>query len=361
MKRLGISLYPQHSDMETMQKYILTAAKHGFDRIFTCFMSIKDEEEMSKMKSIQLFAKENGFDISADIAPTVLEEMNLTYREIHQLKEQFHLSAIRLDMGFSGQEEAFMSVDDSGLAIELNISNGTKYLANILSYEANKDRLLGCHNFYPKKYTGLSREHFLETSKLFKKQGVRTAAMISSHNAQFGPWEETPYGLPTLEEHRHLPITVQAKDLWHTQLIDDLIIGNMYASEEELEALGQLNRSTLSLKVELNNGISQLEQKIIFEEKHFNRGDVSAYVIRSTQPRVKYKDESVPPLKPQTLMPGDLTIDNDLDIRYKGELNLVLKEMPNEGKTNVVGKVVENEQFLVHHIRPWETFSFTKK
>ncbi|MEG0380304.1 MAG: MupG family TIM beta-alpha barrel fold protein, partial [Kurthia sp.] len=117
MKRLGISLYPQHSELEVMQQYILAAAQHGFDRIFTCFMSIKDEEEMSKMKSILLFAKKNGFEISADLAPTVLEEMNLTYRDIHVLKEQFHLSAIRLDMGFSGQEEAFMSVDDSNLAI----------------------------------------------------------------------------------------------------------------------------------------------------------------------------------------------------------------------------------------------------
>lgn len=46
-----------------------------------------------------------------------------------------------------------------------------------------------------------------------------------------------------LEEHRHLPITVQAKDLWHSQLMDDLIIGNMYASEEEFEALDSFIKS----------------------------------------------------------------------------------------------------------------------
>ncbi len=40
--------------------------------------------------------------------------------------------------------------------------------------------------------------------------------MISSQHGQFGPWEQTEHGLPTLEEHRQLPITVQAKDLWHT-------------------------------------------------------------------------------------------------------------------------------------------------
>lgn len=87
--------------------------------------------------------------------------------------------------------------------------------------------------------------------------------MISSQHAMFGPWEETEHGLPTLEEHRHLPITVQAKDLWHTGLIDDCIIGNMYASEEEIRALGQLNRHKLELKVEQSIEASILEEAIL--------------------------------------------------------------------------------------------------
>lgn len=63
-------------------------------------------------------------------------------------------------MGFSGQEEAFMSLDTSNLKIELNMSNGTKYADNILSYQPNKENIIGCHNFYPRRYTGLSRQHF---------------------------------------------------------------------------------------------------------------------------------------------------------------------------------------------------------
>ena len=39
--------------------------------------------------------------------------------------------------------------------------------------------------------------------------------------------------------YRQLPVTVQAKHLFATNLIDD-VIGNAYASNEELEALGQL-------------------------------------------------------------------------------------------------------------------------
>ncbi|MCV5296558.1 MupG family TIM beta-alpha barrel fold protein, partial [Escherichia coli] len=78
-------------------------------------------------------------------------------------------------------------------------------------------------------------------SERFKKYGIRTAAFITSHAGDIGPWDIND-GLCTLEQHRNLPIEVQAKHLWATGLIDDVIIGNAYASEEELEKLGNLNR-----------------------------------------------------------------------------------------------------------------------
>lgn len=360
MRRLGIAVYPQHSTVEELQEYIQLAHRNGFDRMFTCLMSLTNEQEMNKLQQVNAFAKNLGFDISADIAPSVFQELGKTYRDIGYFKEQFHVSALRLDMGFSGQEEAFMSLDASNIKVELNISNGTKYVETILSYEANRDNLLGCHNFYPRKYTALSRPHFLATSQLFKAQHIRTAAMISSQHGKFGPWEETLHGLPTLEEHRYLPITVQAKDLWNTGLIDDLIIGNMFASEQELQALGKLNRQQLELQVRPVAAITNVEETIVFDEPHFNRGDVSQYMIRSTQSRVKFKQEDFPAHTVERLSFGDVTIDNNEDIRYKGELQIVLQDMLNEGSTNIVGTVVEEEKFLLQHIKPWQSFRFVK-
>ena len=68
-------------------------------------------------------------------------------------------------------------------------------------------------------------------------------------------------GLCTLEEHRNLPIEVQAKHLWATGLIDDVIIGNAYASEEELEKLGNLNRYMLQLKVHFVDEATEVEKR----------------------------------------------------------------------------------------------------
>ncbi|UZN01142.1 MupG family TIM beta-alpha barrel fold protein [Lysinibacillus sp. MHQ-1] len=78
-------------------------------------MSLRQEEERQKLQQINQFAQQLGFDISADIAPTVFQELNLSYKDIGYLKEHYHLAALRLDMGFSGQEEAFMSLDASNL------------------------------------------------------------------------------------------------------------------------------------------------------------------------------------------------------------------------------------------------------
>ncbi|MEG7763301.1 MupG family TIM beta-alpha barrel fold protein, partial [Listeria monocytogenes] len=81
------------------------------------------------------------------------ESLNITYKELDRFKE-LGLAGLRLDLGFSGSEEAAMSFDDTDLKIELNISNGTRYVENILSYQANVGNIIGCHNFYPRKYTG---------------------------------------------------------------------------------------------------------------------------------------------------------------------------------------------------------------
>ena len=117
----------------------------------------------------------------------------------------------------------------------------------------------------------------------------------------------------------------------------------------------------LELSVELEDGIPELQKTIVLDEFHFNRGDVSDYVIRSTQSRVKYKGESFVPFNTKDMKKGDILIESDLYTRYAGELQVARKEMKNSGKTNVVGRVVEDEQFLLDYIEPWSKFGFKLK
>lgn len=362
MHRLGISIYLNNSSLEEIKNYINLAAKYGFKRIFTCLISATDkniEETLKEFKEVLKVANDNNMEVIADIDPTVFKNLNASIFDLKVFKEM-GLSGIRLDMGFSGYEESVMTYNEYGLKIELNISNGTKYVDNIISYKSNINNLYGCHNFYPHIYTGLSYENFITSSKQFKDLGIRTAAFVNSKSAEFGPWPVSE-GLCTLEMHRELPIEVQAKHLLATGLIDDVIIANAFASEEELKALSEINMEMLEFNVELIDDIRDLDKKIVLDEFHFNRGDASEYMARSTQSRVKYKGESFPPYNVVDIKRGDILIDTDLYTRYAGELQLALKDMKNTGKTNVVARIVEDEIFLLDYIKPWSKFSFKIK
>ena len=359
MEKLGISVYPSHNDINEIVKYIHLAGKYGFKRIFTCLISVVDrniEDIICEFKTMVVAAKEENMEVIADLDPTIFEKL---HSSIYDLKvfNDIGLDGIRLDMGFSGHEESIMSFNEYGLKIELNMSSGTKYIDNILSYKANLNNLYGCHNFYPHKYTGLSFDHFMKCSKQFKELGLNTAAFVNSPSAKYGPWPVSE-GLCTLEIHRDLPIDVQAKHLLATGLIDDIIIANSFASEEELKALSELNKEKLIFKIEFNESATELDKKIVLEEFHYNRGDASEYMLRSTQSRVKYKGESFPAVNTPNIKRGDILIDSDLYTKYAGELQVALKDMKNSGKTNVVGKIVDEEIFLLDYIEPWMNFGF---
>jgi hypothetical protein len=357
MRKLGISVYPGNGSSDEIKAYIALAAKYGFKRIFTCLISAEGkeiEEVISEFKDMVQFANKEDMQVIADVEPVVFEWLHTSYSDLSIFKE-IGLYGIRLDLGFSGIEESIMSFNKYGIKVEFNMSNGTKYIDNILSYKPNLENILGCHNFYPHIYTGLNYNHFIKCSKQFKDLGVRTAAFVNSQKAEFGPWPVSE-GLCTLEQHRNLPIEVQAKHLFATGVIDDVIIANAFASEEELRILSEIDKNMLELKVKLSENISDIEKKIVLEELHFNRGDVSDYMVRSTQSRVKYKGENFKPFNIVDIKRGDVLIESSLYKRYAGELQIALKDMKNTGKTNVVGRIAEEEIFLLDYIEPWSKF-----
>lgn len=361
MKRLGISIYPEHSTLEQDKGYIDLAHKYGFSRIFTCLLSVNGEKEeiLQNFKETISYARSKNFEVTVDIAPRIFDELGISYDDLSFFAEM-GAHGIRLDVGFTGKEEALMTYNPYGLKIEINMSNATKYMENILSHVPNRDLLVGCHNFYPKRFSGLSYDFFVKCSKMYKENYIQTAAFVNSHDATYDPWPVME-GLATLEMHRDLPIEVQAQHLSATGLIDDIIIGNAYASEAEIQKLAALNRQMMTFGIELDEAITELERVIVEEEPHFYRGDISEYMIRSTQSRVKYKSEAFPKGNTRDIRRGDIIIENETYGQYKGELNIALKDMKNSGKTNVVARIREEEIFLLNYLQAWENFQFQVK
>jgi hypothetical protein len=313
------------------------------------------EKVLAEFKQSVTFANSLGMEVMVDINPALFEQLEISYDDL-SFFDEMGAWGVRLDVGFTGAEEARMTRNPYGIKIEINMSQGTSYVDNIMSYSPNTDNLLGSHNFYPHRYTGLAYDHFVACSQKFRKYNLNTMAFVNSHAATFGPWP-TQDGLCTLEEHRTLEIATQVKHLLLTGLIDDVLIGNAYASEAELKAMSEAFFAPYpSLKVVPNELISPIERKCLFENLHSYRGDRSEYVLRSTMTRVYYKAEDFPAHDTVEIKRGDVLIDNNGYGQYKGETQIALKTMKNDGRVNIVGHISPDELFLLEFIHPWSNF-----
>lgn len=359
-RKVGLSLYPDHSDEQMDLEYLTLGQKYGFTRVFMSMLEVTEGKDIvtQKFKKIISHAKKCGYEVILDIAPNIFEELEISYKDLSYFAE-LAADGIRLDLGFNGQVEAEMTYNRERLAIELNMSNDVDYLNNILTYQANRPYLYGCHNFYPQKGTGLPLEFFVTCSERFKRNGIKTAAFITSQVATIGPWDIND-GLPTLEMHRTLPIEIQAKHLFATELIDEVIIGNAYASENELKSLSEIDKYLLSLKIQFDKEATDLEKQIVLDNMHVRRGDITNEVIRSTEMRKKYSEYQNPSHGTDfEFQVGDVIIGNDNFGKYKNELQIVL-EPHSDLRKNKVGKIAADETFLLEYIHPWSKFTFNK-
>lgn len=360
MRKLGISIYPDRSSFDEIKEYIIKAKEVGCSRIFSCLLSVNKSKEEVKDKFVKIndLAHSMGYEIIVDVSPRVFEQLGISYKDLSFFHE-IHADGIRLDIGFTGNEESLMTFNEYGLKIEINMSNNVHTLDTIMDYQPNVYNLYGCHNFYPHRYSGLNLDFFKECTQRFKNYGLHTAGFVSSLNRKaFGPWLTTE-GLPTLEIHRELPLDVQVKHMVALGNIDDILISNCYPTEEELDSLKGLPLDLVCFDVLLTGQLPDVEKSILLDELHFNRGDQSDYFIRSTQSRVKYKGHHFDIFNaPKVIKRGDIIIESSEYGHYAGELQIALKDMVNSGKSNVVAKIREEELFLLDEIKPWQKFRF---
>lgn len=363
MKRLGISIYPEKSSKKEILDYIDLSSEMGFSRIFSCLLSVNKSKDEIKKDFIEInkYAKSRGFEVIVDVAPNIFSNLGISYNNL-EFFDEINADGVRLDIGFTGNEEAIMTFNKYNLKIEINMSNNVHTIDTIMDYMPNRYNLYGCHNFYPHIYSGLNLDYFIKCTERFLKYGIKTAAFVTSQNKNtFGPWPVTQ-GLPTLEMHRFLPLDVQIKHFLAIDCIDDILISNCYPSYEELNSLKNLDLRLITFDVEMKKDVPEVENDIVFKELHFNRGDKSENMIRSTQSRLKYKGHEFKLFNaPEIIKRGDIVIESSKYGHYAGELQIALKEMKNTGMSNVVGKVCDNEIFLLDYIKPWQKFKFRKK
>lgn len=361
--RLGISLYPEFTSQEDNFAYLRRAAEHGFDVLFLALLGAKGtyEEVVERYLPYTRLAHELGFEIFCDVNPMVLKRLGVGISMFQggidlTFFKELGIDAMRLDLGMSDLEEAALAKNADGIKICINGAAVTDHVGALLSCGAPREALVGCHNYYPHRYTGVSLDYLMRGTEHWAKRGMRLQAFVSSNAPEaFGPWPVTE-GLPTLEMHRDLPIEVQLKHFVMMGCVSDVLIGNCFATDDELAAMERANSDRVRFTTRLVDGLPEDMARRLGMNLSVRGDCTSGYMIRTLESRMD--PAPVEPFNTVDIERGDVIIDNRLYGQYAGEVQIALAPMKNSGKTNVVGHIDDCEHVLLDYLAAGTRFAF---
>jgi len=211
------------------EKIIEKAVKAGLKYVFTS-LNISEEkvDKQSELEKIIRLCTEHNLNLIVDINSTTKDIANLNSENVY----------LRIDDGFTVDEILNLSEKNK---IVLNASTVTEEELEYMKLKHAKFcNMLSLHNFYPKRFTGISKKYLLEQNLKYKKYGIRTMAFVKGDELR-GPVYE---GLPTVEEHRNMRLLTSCLDLLALST-DVILIG-------DVDLLDEKDASISSIKVELS-------------------------------------------------------------------------------------------------------------
>lgn len=356
MKKLGISLYPTDLSMDEIKDYIEKAAKLGYEIIFTSLHipEFSLDQQVDFLCETSKIAHDNSMYLVSDVRGSVLKDIYKDYGLKAKFKE-IGLSALRID--FELQEGVLAIVSDFGISdVYVNASTmDRKTIEETLKLtEKYGLKLKACHNFYPRPETGLSVEFFNKQNSLFKENNIEVSAFLPSTHKPRGPINE---GLPTLETHRHMAFS---KASWHMatfEHIDEILIGDLMASSDELSILSEVNDDVIILKI---NILDDSFRDALLTKVHPIRYDSGEYQVRldGFRSMASYSGEKVKPNNTVERPEGSITVDNSLYGRYQGEVQIVTKDLDQDEKVNVVAAIEYEDLFKLEYLRNYSSVKF---
>lgn len=341
---IGISIFSgMENTLDDNIKYLREASKLGINKIFTSLHIPEANENFERESLIVLEeASKLGMDIMADISKKYFERLNL---------EKYNINSLRLDFGFNNKEISELT-NKCKYNITLNASTlSKKDIEEILNYGGNLSKINACHNYYPKKDTGISEELLKDRNNLFKEYGIRIIAFVPSKNKMRGPIYE---GLPTLEKHREIDSFISAQHLLKLN-VDTVFVGDTQASVEELLRLTKINKKEVIIPIKIHKKILP-EEKYLLEQSHTNRMDPGEFSIRSQESR-QYKTGKIEANNVIDRYKYCVTIDNENYLRYEGDLQILKQSCIKDDRVNVVADA-RNASVLIDIIKPGDKFKF---
>lgn len=327
---IGISFYLNDPLAE---QRIVEASQKGVKRAFTSLHIPEETGNLaSRAKKLLETAKHHGVNVYADVSLKTPEHLGIqTLEDLTSLG----VAGIRLDDFFDYDTIITLS---KRFHIALNASIILEEdLKRLLASGIGCERLIAWHNFYPRCETGLDDLFFLDQTALFKRFNIPVCAYIPGRGEKRGPIFA---GLPTLERHRDMDPFAAAVELYRYG-ITDVYIGDLDPGEGLLEQLVKYDADKI-LPIRIQSSILQ-------EGEYRPRPDFARDVLRLMDTR---STESVAPNNTVERLLGMITMDNDLYGRYRGEVQIALRDLPADERVNVIGQVIPEDMQLLSLIQP---------
>ena len=387
MIQLGVSLYPEQETPEQIDHYLKLAKQYGFSKVFTSLFSVEGTKEdiIKYFRDLSDAAHRYGMEVYGDCNARFFMQMKASPDDLSVFREM-GLDVLRLDLMFNDERDVAIVNNDQGLGVQLNASL-VPAVKHIIEMGGDKSRIIGSYNFYPLRNTGAGSEDVYQTNEYFRSEGMKTQIFISSNaKGAHGPWPVSD-GLPTVEMDRDLPIGLQLRHMVALKA-DEVIIGNAFASEEELKEvadtmkqiyvygedrpfyfpgirdqipIGDIER--VPLTIELAEDISDNEKDLLFGFVKHNVSEYTHTIIRSRWGRFDFKFTPIVPREcdKEYFEPGDVVILNDNVERYKGEVHIAVKPIRNNRTLNYAGRIAPEEMFLLEYLKYNVNFGFIEK
>lgn len=315
------------------EERIIQAGQMGVKRAFTSLHIPEESGDLAgRAKKLLQLSKDCGIEVFADVSYHTPGHLGLA--SLFELKA-LGVTGLRLD-DFFDHDLIIQLAREFKIAVNASILFEEE-LKRLLESGLSSEQLIGWHNFYPRVETGLSEEFFRQQNELYKRYNIPISAYIPGAGEKRGPLFA---GLPTLEKHRNTDPFLSALYLLANG-VDDVYIGDPDSGHGLLEKLMRLSKE--------NRVILHTEGEFIHRGEYQLRPDLSQDVLRFMNTR------TTKPVLPKEMVArtiGSITMDNDQYGRYRGEIQITLRDLPADERVNVIGKLREDDIPLLSYIKP---------
>lgn len=352
---LGISVY-LGKDIEEQEEYIRKMRESGFTSMFTSLHIPEDDQANygDQLKKLARLAMALDMELMADISPKSLKTLGFNWENADRLLE-WGVTGLRIDYGIDEQTIIHLS---KKMKIALNAS--TLPLAGLRRMKEKGlviESVEAWHNFYPRPETGLGSEYFIKQNKMLVDEGMTVMAFIPGDKALRGPLYKT---LPTLEKHRYASPFASFLELKHEAYVDKVLVGDPSINEESLRQFEDFDQDVIQLRAIADQKPSQS----VFDKVagiHTNRPDFARDCIRSVESRhtAAIGEKELQPENCLSRPAGSITIDNVNYLRYQGEVQVTVNDLPADEKVNVLGRVIADDRPLLKWIQGNQAFKIS--